>query len=205
MTSQSRRKHGACLSRVRENCPFRKLKRNDSTSTLVPTGGHWRTLETPPQAGASGSDCGINRAVSVETFSRPPQSDSHVQEEFSAMDTDMDPPTSSGYSVSDAPGPSSLIINQLRHMSSIDIVMDLDSGVDPETGEQAQGWYHCGMISNARYCHPWLIIWLNLSVFCLPQTFNTWWRQIRSECHSAQPKPQMEHVCWCWNANTKLS
>ncbi len=145
----------------------------DSTSTLVPTGGHWRTLETPPQAGASGSDCGINRAVSVETFSRPPQSDSHVQEEFSgqrqsdirrfqvwlhrtlrviampvssivvksivplptAMDTDMDPPTSSGYSVSDAPGlPASsltscatcppLILSWVREA-------DLDSTCDP--------------------------------------------------------------------------
>lgn len=52
----------------------------------MPTGGQWRTLETPPQAGASGSsDCGINRAVSVETFSRPPQSDSYLQEEFSGQ------------------------------------------------------------------------------------------------------------------------
>lgn len=28
MTSQGRRKHSACLFRVRENCPFRKLRRN---------------------------------------------------------------------------------------------------------------------------------------------------------------------------------
>lgn len=142
MASQSRRKHSACLFRVRENCPFRKLRRNVcNDSRLVPTGGQWRTLETPPQAGASGSDCGINRAVSVETFSRPPQSDSHVQEEFSAMDTDMDPPIGSGYAVSDAPGPSNLsLINQQRRLSSNDtVIMDLDSGVDPETGERAQG------------------------------------------------------------------
>ncbi|KTG36129.1 hypothetical protein cypCar_00002533 [Cyprinus carpio] len=143
MTSQGRRKHSACLFRVRENCPFRKLRRNvrkDSRSALVPTGGQWRTLESPPQAGASGSDCGINRAVSVETFSRPPQSDSHLQEEFSAMDTDMDPPTGSGYTISDVPGHSNLtLINQQCRLSSSDTIMDLDSGVDPETGERAQG------------------------------------------------------------------
>lgn len=141
MTSQGRRKHSACLFRVRENCPFRKLRRNvcnESRSTLVPTGGQWRALETPPRAGASGSDCGINTAVSVETFSRPPQSDSHLQEEFSAMDTDMDPPTGSGHPVSDAPGRSNLSLQQCR-LSSCDTVMDLDSGVDPETGERAQG------------------------------------------------------------------
>ncbi|KAF4103090.1 hypothetical protein G5714_015973 [Onychostoma macrolepis] len=141
MTSQGRRKHSACLFRVRESCPFRKLRRNvcnDSRSTLVPTGGQLRALETPPRAGSSGSDCGINTAVSVETFSRPPQSDSHLQEEFSDMDTDMDPPTGSGHAVSDAPECSNLSLQQCR-LSSSDTVMDLDSGVDPETGERAQG------------------------------------------------------------------
>ncbi|KTF74226.1 hypothetical protein cypCar_00019354 [Cyprinus carpio] len=138
MTSQGRRKHSACLFRMRENCPFRQLRRNvcnDSRSTLVPTGGQRRTLETPP-----GSNCGINRSVSVETFSRPPQYDADVQEEFSAMDTDMDPPTGSGFAVSHPPGPSNLsLINQQRRLSSSDTVMYLDSGVDPETGERAQG------------------------------------------------------------------
>lgn len=130
MTSQGRRKHSACL--------FRKLRRNlcsDSRSALVPTGGQWRTLESPPQAGASGSNCGINRAFSVETFSRPPQSDSHLQDELSAMDTDMDP-TGSGYAISDVPG---LSFNQQCRLSSSDTNMELDSGVDPETGERAQG------------------------------------------------------------------
>lgn len=56
------------------------------------------------------------------------------------MDTDMDPPAGSGYAVSDAPGPSSLsFINQQHRLSSSETVMDLDSGVDPETGERAQG------------------------------------------------------------------
>lgn len=97
----------------------------------MPTGGQWRTLESPS---------GSNRAVRVETFSKPSQSDSHLQEEFSAMDTDMDPPAGSGYAVSDAPGPSSLsFINQQHRLSSSETVMDLDSGVDPETGERAQG------------------------------------------------------------------
>ncbi|KAL1259637.1 hypothetical protein QQF64_010214 [Cirrhinus molitorella] len=136
MTSQGRRKHSACLFRMRESCPFRKLRRNmcnDSRSTLVPTGGQWRTLETPPQAGSSGT----NR---VETYSRPHQSDSHLQEAFLAMNTDMDPPTGSGYAVSDTPGPSNLsLINQRSRLSASDTVMDLDSGVDPETGERAQG------------------------------------------------------------------
>ncbi|XP_077071432.1 uncharacterized protein LOC143723248 [Siphateles boraxobius] len=142
MSSQGRRKHNACLFRMRENCPFRKLKRNvcsDCRSTLVPTGGHWRTV--PPQAGPSVSNCGINRVVEVKTFSRPPQSACHLHEEFSAMDTDMAPPTGSSYSViSDNLGPSNIsLINQQRHMSSNNMIMDLDSKVDPETGERAQG------------------------------------------------------------------
>ncbi|ROJ29237.1 hypothetical protein DPX16_13681 [Anabarilius grahami] len=108
----------------------------------MPTGGQWRTCETPPQARASVSDCGISRAVDVErleTFSRPPQSASHLQE-FSAMDTDMDPPTGSSYTVSDNPGPSNFsLINHQCRLSSNNTIMDLDSGVDPETGERAQG------------------------------------------------------------------
>ncbi|KAK9961041.1 hypothetical protein ABG768_008859 [Culter alburnus] len=140
MSSQGRRKHSACLFRVRENCPFRRLRRNmcnDSRSTLVPTAGQWRTCETPPQAGPSVSDS--NRAVDVETFSRPPQSASHLQE-LSAMDTDMDPPTGSSYTVSDDPEPSNFsLINHQCRLSSNNTIMDLDSGVDPETGERAQG------------------------------------------------------------------
>lgn len=143
MSSQGRRKHGACLFRMRENCPFRKLKRNvcsDCRNTLVPTGGHWRTCDPPPQAGPSVSNCGINRAVEVKTFSRPPQSASHLHEEFSAMDTDMDPPTGSSYTISDDMGPSNIsLINQQRLLSSNNMIMDLDSKVDPETGERAQG------------------------------------------------------------------
>lgn len=126
------------------------------------------------------------------------------------MDTDMDPPTGSGYAVSDAPGPSSLsLINQQRRLSSNDTVI---------MGKRSRLWFClwcqvillyawytfckwsflmlfyfyvrsgqwsgprdrraspgvisqiCGMISNAGYCNPWLIIWVNLNVFCLPQT-----------------------------------
>ncbi len=128
------------------------------------------------------------------------------------MDTDMDPPTGSGYAASDAPGPSNLsLINQQRHLSSNDTVI---------MGKRSRLWFclwcqlvkwsfympdthfvndHfwcsnfyvrsgqwsgprdrraspgvisqiCGMISNAGYCNPWLIIWVNLNVFCLPQT-----------------------------------
>ncbi|CAM4701808.1 unnamed protein product [Leuciscus chuanchicus] len=141
MSSQGRSKHSACLFRMRENGPFRKLKRNvcnDCRSTLVPTAGHWRTCEPPPQAGPSVSNCGINRAVEVKTFSRPPQSASHLHEEFSAMDTDMYPPTGSSHTISDDLGPSNIsLINQQRLSSNT--IMDLDSKVDPETGERAQG------------------------------------------------------------------
>ncbi|KAI7806540.1 hypothetical protein IRJ41_007756 [Triplophysa rosa] len=127
---------------MKENCPFRKLRRNkccDSMNSVVLAGGQWGTTQT--MAGTSVSNGVINAAVSVETFPRPPnlQSPSHPREELSAMDTDMGPSTARpSYMVSGTAGrPNFSLINQQQHNS--DTSMDLDSGVDPETGERAQG------------------------------------------------------------------
>lgn len=145
MTSQGRRKHSACLFRMRENCPFRKLRRNkcgDSMNSIVLPEGQWGT--TPTMSGSSVSNGVINAAVSVETFSANLQSPSHPHEELSAMDTDMALSTSTArpnYMVSGTAGrPNFSLINQQQHNPfPSDTSMDLDRGVDPETGEQAQG------------------------------------------------------------------
>ncbi|KAA0703392.1 Transmembrane protein 79 [Triplophysa tibetana] len=113
----------------------------DSMNSVVLAGGQWGT--TPTTAGTSVSNGVINAAVSVETFPRPSnmQSASHPQEELSAMDTDTGPSTSAGrpnYIVSGTAGrPNFSLINQQQHNS--DTIMDLEGGVDPETGERAQG------------------------------------------------------------------
>lgn len=148
MTSQGRRKHSECLFRMRENCQFRKLKRNkcgDSRNSIVSNGEQWGASKSQIMAGPSVSNSNINTAVSIESLSRPPanlQSVSHPQEELSAMDTDMPPSAARpNYMVSGTAGRSSfsLINHQQHNLSSSDTSMELDSGVDPETGERAQG------------------------------------------------------------------
>ncbi|KAJ7985473.1 hypothetical protein DPEC_G00352390 [Dallia pectoralis] len=149
-TAPARRKHGACLLRIRENCPFRKLRKNrgyDLTpSTSACDGACWRDF--------SELSTSTNRPIS--TFVDPPTPSyqsvlpSQSQDPM-AMDTevirlpspamDVTSLTASGLLPPGPPVPNLQAAGQHRDVPTAppsELRMELDSGVDPETGERAQ-------------------------------------------------------------------
>ncbi|KAG7469483.1 hypothetical protein MATL_G00129500 [Megalops atlanticus] len=170
--TQGRRKHNACLLRIRENCPFRKLRKNKCYDIQnVPsqkTGEHWAHFTDQPALAVPQEDCGAAVVYSEpcpqaafvqptcclhqsqEQLTFPPSSPILFPlQNTAAMDTDhLTPPEPQAgcyalpsASSSSASVPSVLSPQHQQNLSALtcDASMELDSGVDPETGERAQG------------------------------------------------------------------
>ncbi|TMS01625.1 hypothetical protein E3U43_020454 [Larimichthys crocea] len=114
----------SCLLRIRENCPFRKLRRKTydvSAATSSPIGSYWNTTGPPtieqpirtvyseplPSLARCQSVCSPNQSELV--------ADVHMEEEPDSQQ------------------------NQQNQQNRAEDCMDLDNDVDPETGERAQG------------------------------------------------------------------
>ncbi|KAG9345353.1 hypothetical protein JZ751_009900 [Albula glossodonta] len=138
--TQGRRKHGACFLRIRENCPFRKLRKNKCYDIEnVPakkTGECWAHFsDHPAQSALHQPSCHLD------------------QSQEQAMDTDnlrspaspIQAGPSNAAPALPSPAPSPLVpISAPQHQHNLaafscDASMELDNGVDPETGERAQG------------------------------------------------------------------
>ncbi|KAJ8398502.1 hypothetical protein AAFF_G00427570 [Aldrovandia affinis] len=143
--AQGRRKHGACFLRIRENCPFRKLRKNKCYDLEnVPakkSGERWAHFNDHPALAVPQADSGIS------VIDQPAVFLNELQEQ--AMDTDNVRSPASQARPSDVPaaasaparGPSVPIPQHQQNPAAFncDTSMELDSGVDPETGERAQG------------------------------------------------------------------
>lgn len=143
MTTQGRRKHNACVFRLRENCPLRKLRKNKSVEPLThpsPGGGHWteRACISAPAANDS--------AISVICAPQPSIVSSgcdpcRLMANPDAMETDVvvhpvgSPPTPAPAAVARGP----CVRPRNPSEGSSDTSMEFDCGVDPETGERAMG------------------------------------------------------------------
>ncbi|KAG5271347.1 hypothetical protein AALO_G00178710 [Alosa alosa] len=148
-STQGRRKHNACLFRLRENCPLRRLRKNKShdehTHLPTPIGRHW----TGQPSVLPTNDGTISVICEQQLSTAHSSCGTHRQEgNLDSMDTDpvgqagpsflgppADPCSAMGHAaVSNA-------CDCLRNPSegSSDVSMELDSGVDPETGERAMG------------------------------------------------------------------
>ncbi|KAK9514467.1 hypothetical protein VZT92_027932 [Zoarces viviparus] len=114
MESVSRK---SCLLRLRETCPFRRLRRQTydvSSAKPSPIGLYWNNKEGPPT--------GDQPMSTVYTEPLPPPSRchsvrSHHQSEAAA---------------------GVVMENQQNPEDTADDFMDLDDDIDPETGERAQ-------------------------------------------------------------------
>ncbi|XP_076846671.1 uncharacterized protein LOC143491497 [Brachyhypopomus gauderio] len=144
-STKGRRTHTACVMRMRETCPFRKMRRGQCCES---PGRRWRNSCDQPGVPAASPCGGGMEAVYVETCppspTTPQRPHPHTQAAV-AMDSDIAPLisgpmfssfSSSLYSVSSASTPMNF---HQSGLSSSDASMDLDSAVDPETGERAQG------------------------------------------------------------------
>ncbi|KAJ8287948.1 hypothetical protein COCON_G00006070 [Conger conger] len=159
MAAQGRRKHGTCFLRIKEHCPFRKLRKNKCYDIEnVPSkkiGEHWAHFSAHPNLAVPQADSGISvvclEPYATVSFHQPACCLDQSQEQ--PMDTDNARPSASRAGPSDAPCASSspapnpsapVSIPVPQHLPNLlpfncDPSMDLDSGVDPETGERAQG------------------------------------------------------------------
>ncbi|XP_036827821.1 uncharacterized protein LOC118946878 [Oncorhynchus mykiss] len=150
----ARRKHGACLLRIKENCPLRKFRKNrcyDVTATSSAGGGVcWGDFSKHP---ISASKTGPINTIYVEPL--PPSYQSihrpHQSQDPIAVDMEVVRPQAPITGVMSLPpssvlAPGPLVPNlqpayqhrRLPSAASSEASMELDSGVDPETGERAQ-------------------------------------------------------------------
>ncbi|KAJ8354693.1 hypothetical protein SKAU_G00222600 [Synaphobranchus kaupii] len=153
--TQGRRKHGTCFLRIKEHCPFRKLRKNKCYDIEnVPakkTGERWARFSDHPTLAVPQADSGIS-VVCLEPHAQvafPQPACCFDQSQEQPMDTDNVRPRASQAEASNAPGASSSpapsppvpLPQNLQNPSpfNCDTSMELDSGVDPETGERAQG------------------------------------------------------------------
>ncbi|KAJ8290045.1 hypothetical protein GJAV_G00008110 [Gymnothorax javanicus] len=150
-TTQGRRKQGTCFLRIREHCPFRKLRKNKCYDIEnVPAkkiGERWAHFSDHPTLNLPQADSGIS-VVCLEPHAQvaihsPACSLNQSQEQPMDTDTVRFPPSQAGPSgacpsSSLAPAPT---LHHLQNTSPFnnDTRMELDSAVDPETGERAQG------------------------------------------------------------------
>lgn len=117
----------SCLLRLRENCPFRKLRKQTydvSSATPPPIGSCWNNIG-PTNHQAMNTVYSeplppVSRCKSVSSPDRPEAVDVHMEE---------DPPAAEN-----PHGPQ----NPENPENRAEDCMDLDDDVDPETGERAQ-------------------------------------------------------------------
>ncbi|KAM8735022.1 uncharacterized protein AB9X84_023642 isoform 1-T2 [Acanthopagrus schlegelii] len=119
----------SCLLRLRENCPFRKLRRQTydvSAATSSPIGSYWDNIDLPTsnQPTSTVYPEPLPPLSSCQRVCSPNQSEA-------AADVCMeeDPPAAENQQ-----NPQN---QQLENRAEDS--MDLDDDVDPETGERAQG------------------------------------------------------------------
>ncbi|KAM4600323.1 uncharacterized protein ACJ7VT_020266 [Polymixia lowei] len=133
-TITARRKHNTCLLRIREHCPFRKLRRNRyDVSAASSVWGDLRETSIPPAN---------NQPIST-IYSEPPPVPTyqniyipHQSQGAVAVQMDLDSAPCSSMLSNLQPG------TQQQHRAPTaprEASMELDSEVDPETGERAQG------------------------------------------------------------------
>ncbi|KAG5856475.1 hypothetical protein ANANG_G00008340 [Anguilla anguilla] len=155
--TQGRRKHGTCFLRIKEHCPFRKLRKNkcyDIEDVPVKNiGDHWANFSDHPTLALPQVDSRIS-VVCLEPCSQGVFHQSTCcldRSQEQPMDTDNERPAVSQAGPSDAPCASSSpapspsapvpVSQHLQNQTPFnsDSSMELDNGVDPETGERAQG------------------------------------------------------------------
>lgn len=143
-TVPARRKHSACLLRIRENCPFRKFKKNrcyDVTSTSAGAGVRWSNFCEHPVSASN------DQLISGEPTPPIPTTYPvlyHNQQLQHPVAMDMEDivrgptPKMGVLRVTSSSGldPRPLVPNLTPPNSESNI--ELSSGVDPETGERAQ-------------------------------------------------------------------
>ncbi|GAA6232442.1 involucrin-like [Lates japonicus] len=119
----------SCLLRLRENCPFRKLRRQTyalSATASAPIGSYWNNVGLPTS----------NRPIStVCSQPLPPLSGvSPSDQSEAATDVHMeeDPPAAGNQNLQN-------LQNQQNPENRAEDFMELNDNVDPETGERAQG------------------------------------------------------------------
>lgn len=143
-SSPERRKHGACLLRIRESCPFRKLKKNKCgvSSISEAVARRWGCSPATVPLLANPAE-GYPQAQCVQPYFHL----HHQQhQDHSAMDAEAAPSIagtafSSSHRPYTGPVPSATNLISLHQssLSACDNSMELDNCVDPETGERAQG------------------------------------------------------------------
>lgn len=120
----------SCLLRIRENCPFRKLRRQTydvSAANSSPIGSYCNNIGPPTS----------NQPIStVYSQPLPPPSRCSPDQSEAVADVHMEEE------------------NQQNPESRAEDCMDLDDDVDPETGERAQGWSPPPTVSGG---HLWMI------------------------------------------------
>ncbi|KAL6488513.1 hypothetical protein MHYP_G00022540 [Metynnis hypsauchen] len=142
-SSSGRRKHSACMLRIRESCPFRKLRKNKCSvsSSSEAAGRRWGNSQASVSAVAKCAET-FPQTLSVQAFfhQQQQQQGGHTDMEAEAAPCIADPAFSSlSASAYSAPSASNLMKLHQNSLSTSDPSMELDSGVDPETGERAQG------------------------------------------------------------------
>ncbi|KAL7394273.1 hypothetical protein ABVT39_023385 [Epinephelus coioides] len=120
----------SCLLRLRENCPFRKLRRKTydvSTASSSPIGSYWNNIDPPTS----------NQPIStVYSQPLPPPYRCSPDQPEAAADVHMEDENQQNQQNQQ---------HQQNHQDQqnpeniVEDFMDLDDGVDPETGERAQG------------------------------------------------------------------
>ncbi|KAM9353232.1 uncharacterized protein ABDE67_005602 [Symphorus nematophorus] len=104
----------SCLLRLRDNCPFRKLRRRTydvSAAASSPIGPYWNNTGNHP----------------INSEPLPPVCCPDQSEAAADIPIEEDPPAAENQQ------------NQQNPENRADDWMDLDADVDPETGERAQG------------------------------------------------------------------
>ncbi|XP_078143356.1 uncharacterized protein LOC144541935 [Centroberyx gerrardi] len=120
------RRKASCLLRIRENCPFRRLRRNkyDVSAASSAIGPYWSDLSP------SANNQPVSTVYSEPLPPLPTYQNVYIPHQSQVaivIHMDLD---SAAADRSNLPNP------QHRHTEDS---MELDSGVDPETGERAQG------------------------------------------------------------------
>lgn len=142
-TVPARRKHGACLLRIRENCPFRKFRKNkcyDVTSTPAGAGAHWSNFSDHPVSASN--DQLLREEPTTPILTYPVLYHNHQIQH--PVDMDMEdivqgPARIMGVlsvNPSSSLDPRPLVPNLTPPNSESSV--EPSSGVDPETGERAQ-------------------------------------------------------------------
>ncbi|KAL7874227.1 hypothetical protein SRHO_G00051970 [Serrasalmus rhombeus] len=139
-SSTGRRKHSACMLRIRESCPLRKLRKNKCSvsSSSEAAGRRWGNSKASVSAVAKCET--FPQTLSAQAFFHQQQQGEHTDMEAEAAPCIADPSFSSlSASAYSAPSASNLMKLHQNSLSTSDPSMELDNGVDPETGERAQG------------------------------------------------------------------